>query len=76
MKKIRKFTVIVAGAAMIFGLSQLSSCTEDGSSLEYASCDGNVCDAYHPYSNQYTTYCYTDLSDCKSATGHSCTNCN
>ena len=79
MKKIKKFTVVIAGAAMIFGLSQLSSCSEDssssGSSSEYITCDG-TCSASNPYSNQYSSSCYSTLSDCQSSTGHSCKNCN
>lgn len=78
MKKLRKFTVVVAGAAMIFGLTQLSSCTEDSSSSsssEYVTCDG-TCDSSNPYSNQYSNSCYSSLSDCESSTGHSCKNCN
>ena len=76
MKKIKKFTVVIAGAAMIFGLSQLSSCTEDSSSSsEYVTCDG-TCDYSNPYSNQYSTSCYSTISDCESSTGHSCKNCN
>ena len=72
---LKKSAIIFSGIAMISTLLVLSSCEKDDNS-EYASCGSMTCSTSEPYSNEYASGCYATQSDCESATGHTCKNCN
>lgn len=69
----KKLIIVGIGAFLLLSLAVVSSCTEEDDG--YTSCS-NTCSASEPYSNQSTNSCYATLSECETATGQDCKNCN
>jgi hypothetical protein len=75
MKILKKIIFVVITISALTTLSLFASCATDDDS-EYVSCGSGPCDSATPYSNEYASNCYASQSDCESATGHACKNCN
>ncbi len=71
-----KIYVLITGVIILLFMSiYFTSCVDDKDE-EFANCDGTTCDSSNPYSNQYTSSCYSSKSDCENATGHTCVICD